>query len=505
MNLDKIAKMMPNSIAIKQGNNFISYSDLYKYTNCFAMLLNSSGVNRQDRVAILLDNSIEYIIAVYATLRCSCIFVPLAIDAPPDRLNTILLDCMPKIIVTDNKHFEKVQHIKDVVFVFVDNYEQKSKVGVYVYWKDYKDRNHLYIERYDPFDLAYIVYTSGSTGEPKGVAIAGSSLINFIESTLEEFNFNSSCKYISMLPFYFDGSFGGIFAPIAVGGSLIIYRKSVFMPKKLINVLISENITFFGCTPALFSLLMENLNSDNVNALSLKIISIGADFISKHSVKTFFEIFKNVRLFNRYGPTEATSIVSSYEVSRSDIYNDNQIPIGKPNKNTFFIALDSNFVKVKQGQVGELYIGGIQLMNSYWNDIETSQKAFYIDDKYGKLYKTGDMVTFDTENNYILLGRNNKMIKRNGFRVFINEIERKILESETVSKCVCDDIQGKLLAIVVPVSDNYSKSSLLDFISKKLPYYMIPNEILDIDEFIYNSNGKVDIKKSIELAHRNFN
>lgn len=489
------AKKYPNKCAVVCKNKSITFIELKNQVDAFAAMLHDKKVNKGARVAILLENSIEYIICIYGALKYGAIFVPLPYESPDERNLTIIKNCEPEVVITDCKTMERLSnHINNCNIPHIVTLERNDK---YVFWEDFINEKKEFIELYNPRDIAYIVYTSGSTGEPKGVAVCNDSLLNMIMRTNEVFKFNENTRYLSMLPFCFDGVFGGIFCPIAVGGCLVLFRVPLITPKLLYNKAVSERITFFGCTPSLFVLLMQYLDRERAKKMNIKIISIGGDFIPKEHVKVFFEVFDDVKLFNRYGPTETTSVVSSYEIVSSDLDRDTSFPIGKPVRNVTFYAFNDKNVLIKPGEKGELFIGGIQLMKEYWRDAELTNSVFiYYNGE--KLYRSNDYVTVDAQGQYILLGRSNNMIKRNHYRVFLSEIENALLKCPGVQESICVLDNEILYAFIIrKASPQFNEKTILSKISKYLPNYMIPNKIIIVDRFEFNSIGKVDQKKMI--------
>lgn len=500
-NLNKQAVLQPEKIAIKDDTKAITYRELIIEINEYKKILKDICRKKQKRIAIYLPNSIEYVISIYAILNCNSIFIPFPYDSPAIRVMEIAQDCKPEIIITNRKGYGEIFSVSDIKgckYILVDDKKRDLQENHREENQYEMDKLKLYQNKKHQNELAYIVYTSGSTGMPKGVVIRYNSLLNFIKNTIHTFSLNSMTNYISMLPFNFDGSFGGIFAPLWVGGTLIIYRRNIVMPHKLIQKLQQEKVNFFGCTPALFNVLVDFLDKQTAQELFLKTVSIGGDFIAKESVKRFYELFEGVKLYNRYGPTETTSVVSGYLIKKEDIYLNHPFPIGKPEKNNIFMALDENGKVIIPGKVGELYISGCQVMSGYWNDDILTSKVL-IDMNGSSYYKTNDFVTLTEEGEYILLGRQTNMIKRNGYRIFGKEIESYIMKIKGIYDCLCLEINKQIIAFCVQNKEcSCNVEMVFEQLKEMLPIYMIPNKIVFIDKLPFDSVGKIN-RRELEL------
>lgn len=500
----KYSDMFPDKTAVIKDDDSITYRNLYNKSVMFASGLKKIGVREQDRVAIIMDNSIEFIVSVYGILAANAVFVPVQYDCAVDRMMYFLNDCKPSIVITNTAIYEKLmENLRelDIKVILVDSADENTKV---MPWNSVlkAGASEEYTESFDPEKTAYIVYTSGSTGMPKGVKIKNKSLLNFIESTIEEFDFDNDTIYLSVLSFCFDGAFGGLFCPIAIGGILVIYRRKLITPKKLVSCIVKNNVTFFGCTPELFVVLIDELLREKPDRIPLKILSMGGDFIPKKYIKISFDVFPDIRLFNRYGPTEATSVVGSYEIMKNDTGNTLPIPIGHAVKNNEFYIYDSENDTFAKNGLGELYITGVQLFEGYWNDKELTKNSV-VEWNGKELYRSGDYVCTDDNGNLIMLGRNGSMIKRYGYRVFISEIEINILKTDMVKACACVETDDKkVVAFVTKKESEFSELALRSQMLENVPKYIIPDKFIVVPELIYTNHGKIDKNCMINKYYR---
>lgn len=501
----------PEKTAIKDKNGTITYSELESKANTFGLFLQKLGIQKGDRVAVYLDNSIEFIISIFAILKNAGMFVPLPYKAPAERIFTIVNDCAPKFVVTtshlidilrnvnDNGYVEHVVTTDGTGAITADDVEKKLPFSVHR-WSDFITEETSYFNENDSAkNLAYIIYTSGSTGKPKGVAIRHESLMNYTVSTIDSFGFTADTNNLCMSPFYFDGSLGSIFCTLLSGGCLTIYNPEIIVPRLFIKKLIEDRITHFGCTPGLFTTLVQNLTQEKAGLLSLKTVGLGGETCPKKYIKSLLEMVPNIRIFNRYGPTETTVIVSGYEITEKDVLDDKDVPIGKPLPNVYFYAFTPENKLIEPGETGELYVGGVQVMEGYWNDPELTSQVLRNDIIEGQtLYKTGDLVTCDAEGNYVFVARADDMVKRYGYRIYLSEIEKSLRELSCTEDCAVIPVKKnettEIAAFVVvkdkAVDEYVIKKKLLD----KIPQYMIPDMIRIIDEIPYTSIGKTDKK-----------
>jgi acyl-CoA synthetase (AMP-forming)/AMP-acid ligase II len=361
------------------------------------------------------------------------------------------------------------------------------------------DNDSYYINENDsPKNLAYIIYTSGSTGKPKGVAIRHESIMNYIEASSKIYGYDLNLNTINLNPFFFDGSLGSIFRTIFVGGYLYIFTPGLIIPKVLIRRLIDKKITHLGCTPALFKMLVKHINPQNKDSLCLKSIAVGGDTYPVEYLKKIIDLLPNVRFFNGYGPTETTVIVAGYELKKEDIDKKNEIPFGKSiNKNVRLYAFNNKGELIKPGEMGELYIGGIQVMAGYWNDKVLTDTVLKKDMIKGDiLYKTGDFVTIDEDDNYIFKGRMDDMIKKDGYRIYLSEIENALNDMSCIKESACITVRKgehiKIVAFIVLKDKNNSVNKIQDSLRKKIPEYMIPDSFKFLGDIPHTPIGKVD-------------
>jgi D-alanine--poly(phosphoribitol) ligase subunit 1 len=498
--------------AIEEKNAAISYRELEMIANKMAHFMERAGIGLGDRVAIYLDNSIDFIISIFAIFKLAAIYVPVNVKAPPDNINKILGDCIPKLIITDTKYLNNLSKadidLQPYLFLLtnrepVPDYTEEN--GHLFYWKNFIGLDGTYINyNTDPKNIAYIIYTSGSTGTPKGVAIRHESIMNFIEASAETYGFDEDTRVLNMTPFNFDGALGSIFRTILVGGYLFILNEKLLVPNHILKIMIDRKISHIGCTPGLFKHLVDFIDDSNKDLLSLKTLGVGGDVFPVNYMKKFVKLLPHVRLFNGYGPTETTVVVAGYEITKKDWDGSRKIPIGKPYRNVNFYTFNDDQCPIMPGEVGELYIGGIQVMEKYWNDAELTRAVLKNDIVAGDiLFKTGDLVILDNENNCFFMGRIDDMVKKKDYRIYLSEVENALNKLPNIKENCCVSVtnengEAEIIAAIV-LEHPETRITIIKELQKILPLYMIPDRIEFMDSLPQTVIGKADKIKLKEL------
>ena len=260
--------------------------------------------------------------------------------------------------------------------------------------------------------------------------------------------------------------------------------------------MIQHQVTHLACVPSFFKLFVHSIDGEKAAQLRLKTIGLGLEDCPKDYVARARKILPNTRIFNRYGPTETTVIVSGCEITDSILRNSQRIPIGCPHQNVTFHAFRDDGCLIEPGDVGELHIGGIQVMQCYWNDPALTRKHLLKDLVPGEIvYRTGDFVTKNSAGEYIFLGRVDQMIKRHGYRVYLTEISDALSRLAFVRDAACVASKASDLTTItafVVLSCEVSQQALRDELSGLLPAYMLPDRFVTVDTLPLNAVGKLD-------------
>lgn len=452
----------PESIALIYEKERITYKELYERAYLIALQLKNV---ENENIIIMLDNSIELITSIYGVLMSGNCYVPINTSTPIDRIRSIAKDCNCKYAIMRMKLIDDVNYL-DTKFVQID----KVKL----------------INKSRPNKLAYMIYTSGSTGAPKGVKIANCSLINYIWWAKTSYTLDEKV----IMPLYssiaFDLTVTTIFLPIICGGTIIIYKSS---GNEIIKIFKEDLVNIVKLTPAHLTL----VNELGITIENIKTLILGGEALKSCDVQKIVNINPEIRIFNEYGPTEATVGCMIYKYSPDD--KESVVSIGKPASNTNIYILDSKKRMNPIGVEGEMYIQGDCLSLGYNNLPEKNLESFFkipFSDKI--MYKSGDngILAFDLNIKYI--GRRDKQIKINGNRIELEEIENVASQLFDFKNVVVDVkyIYNNPNICLYYISENeYKPNYIMSKLRERLPNYMIPSRYVKVEYIPINKNGKV--------------
>lgn len=483
--VEKWALNTPDAIAVVCGSAHFTFAELNAFANQAAHHLLRRGIQKEDRVAVYAERSVEFIGSILGILKAGAAYIPIDPKEPKNRRDTILNELQPFAVFGANSSYSNELPFK---FIGFDEIASESTSNPSI---DLSGNQ-----------LAYIIFTSGSTGKPKGVEIEHQSLCDRVHWKNAKYSLTQLDSVLHTYSFIFDGAVINYFWPICFGAKLIISSsEEQYDSTALVSLINKHHVTVTDLLPSLLNGLLEDEQIGSCQ--SLRIVFSGGEALSGEIVKLFYQSL-SARLVNTYGPTEATVEASAFECSPSDnIYS--VVPIGRQiaGANLYILDKDKNIVPI--GVPGELYIGGKGLARGYFkNPLLTSEK--FIDQTFAshvqeRLYRTGDLVRYQANGNVEFLGRIDNQIKIRGFRVEIGEIEETLLQLDPIEKAVVairgDSLHKQLVAYVI-LSLKMPKSSLLQlvkhYLSNRLPAYMIPQNVVIVDRFPTLPNGKVSYK-----------
>jgi len=307
--------------------------------------------------------------------------------------------------------------------------------------------------------------------------------------------------------FHFDGSYGLVLPALVAGGTLFVPRREdILFPKRFYQFVVDEQITFTSFSPSYLRLVLGARQVDRLAGSSLRVLLLGGEECVAADVGRLWSVLPEVRVFNRYGPTETTIAVTTYEVAPEDVQS-GWAPIGTPHRGTDFVLLDEDGRLIdRDGVPGELFIGGEQLMHGYWGDEELSRRVLRDDVVPGRtLYKTGDLVCRDASGRYLYMGRLDDVIKRNGVRISLAEVARVFRDAPgvTASTCALVDIGGSPgIAAFVEAPADVTVADLFTTAENRLPPAMLPDEVHIVGAIPMTPQGKVDRRRLLAATGR---
>ena len=477
---------IPNAIALKFGNQSLTYAELNKKANQLAHYLSNQGIGSDISVGICLERSLEMVIGLLGILKAGGAYVPIDPHYPVERISYMLKDAGVKLLVTKQTFATILGDNQQMIYIdqdwaMIDKYPSFNL----------PHRNHL-------LDLAYIIYTSGSTGQPKGVAVTHR---NALHSTVARFTYYADAVkvYLLLSSFAFDSSVAGIFWTFGQGGCLCLPSEEDSKdPTALIDLIEHQHVSHLLALPSLYAML---LKQPMEKLISLTTAIVAGEVCATEVVKQHFTVLPHVKLHNEYGPTEGTVWSSVYQANVDDL--NRALSIGRSVSHVQLYILDNAFNPVPVGVTGELYVGGEGVVRGYLHRPELTAEHFVPDpfqNNGNRLYKTGDLARYRSDGTIEFLGRIDHQVKIRGFRIELGEIEAQIFAHCDVKDVVVlarEDRLGdkRLIAYLV---ENKLGSLQLDSLKlqlkQMLPNYMIPNTFVILDALPLNANGKVDRK-----------
>ena len=503
--LSASAQRAPEHVAVRDGARSINYGELDRRSNRLANLLSAGGTAPRDRVALYLDKSIESLVAIYAVLKAGATYVPFDPHAPPARLAYMASDAGTRVVLTSSA---KAAQSDDLL---VDARGVESLVVLDAEAAAVAQPAHAVrlLGNSDidaapdtapdiaqsPDDLAYILYTSGSTGEPKGVMLSHANALAFVDWAVGEFAVRADDRLSSHAPLHFDLSVFDLFAAAHAGATLVLVPQTTAMfPARLKQFIDAEGLTVWYSVPSALTLLLTRGGVTHGAFPALRTILFAGEVFPMKYLVRLMELLPHVRFANLYGPTE-TNVCTWYEVPRYPPGDaPAAIPIGKPIAGVDAFPVDDAGRRVSRGEVGELYVRGPTVMHGYWGDAERSARTLF-QENGSHVYRTGDLVQEADDGNFLFLGRRDAQIKSRGYRIELGDIEAALYDHPAVVECaaiaVPDDVVTNRIKAVLVTREPTEEVALVEHCRTRLPRYMIPELFEFRDELPKSSTGKI--------------
>jgi amino acid adenylation domain-containing protein len=508
--LQDSAKLHPDATAVIDRERSLTYVELNKRSAQLANLLLELGISRGDRVGLYLDKSLESLVGIYGILKAGAVYVPLDPNAPCARLAYIAANCDIRCMVTDEGKIGSLPEllaagapVRDLV---VPNGSPEVvgdiHAGVDVHGPaalDSQPESDPSVESIDS-DLAYILYTSGSTGLPKGVMLSHLNGLAFVNWAVEEFELRPEDRLSSHAPLHFDLSIFDIFAAAGVGAAVVLVPpETSYFPVEVVRFIEANRITVWYSVPSILSMLTMRGNLGVGNLPSLRSILFAGEVFPTKYLRRLMSLLPHVRFCNLYGPTE-TNVCTFYEVPSLPEDETKPIPIGRAIANVEVFALTDSGALAAGDEVGELLVRGNTVMQGYWGDPDRTARGLVANPVSAELsdltYRTGDLVRRLPDGNYDLLGRRDHQIKSRGYRIELGEIETTLYSHPDVLECaviaVPDDLVTNRIKAFVVVQNELDEKTLVRICAERLPHYMIPEQFDFCAELPKTSTGKIN-------------
>lgn len=477
----------PQRIALRNGSQSVRYGELRDAIYVVSRQLLAAGVRSGDCVAVLTEQPVDAIVSFLGVMNVGAAYLPLDGNLPSDRQQHLLETAKVRCCVVPQATAHDLP---------VETIEFGSTVDV-------PEKNPVGSSMYPPTDPAYVIFTSGSTGRPKGVAVSRGNLA-YSTQVRDEFYREPVERFFLVSPLTFDSSVAGIYWTLSRGGTVILPDGPVIDASGVRAAIETEGVTHLLCIPSLWNLLLEKSTVGQL--ATLETVIVAGEACSRGLAARHHQLLPAARLYNEYGPTEATVWCSAHEVLKADASD--TVPIGKAIPGSTIHLLDERQQPVGEGVEGEIYVSGPGVAIGYVGDPVRTSERFLPDpfaSKPTRMYRTGDFGRLRSDGNIIYAGRRDGQVKVRGHRIEIEEVEGVLSEHPEIKEAAVaaweHSAGSSLVSFVVPVNGHCPGSNeLKTFAAARLPSYMLPQRSVRCDVLPRTRHGKIDRGQLIRLA-----
>ena len=481
------APKCPDKIAYSDGEVSLSFKQVYEQSRAVGSFLISRGVYKKP-VVIFMRRGPKEIAAFLGTVAGGCFYVPVDEEMPVGRIQLILDNVKSPVIICDKDTVEAAKSFnlnggEIVLYEEVTTFSENAEA-----------LDRIYRAAIDT-DPIYIVFTSGSTGIPKGVAACHRSVIDYIEQLSEILSFNENTVFGNQTPLYFDASLKEIYPTLKFGATAYIIPKKLFsIPTALVEYLNEHKINTICWVVSALTMVSAFGTFKELKPQYLKTVAFGSELFPVKQLRLWQEAVPEAKFTNLYGPTECTGMCCYYHVER-DFADNELIPVGRPFPNREILLLKEGNVLAGEGEEGEICVRGTAVTLGYYNDPERTAKAFVqnpLNTAYPELiYRTGDIGRYNEAGELVFVSRLDHQIKHMGHRVELGEVEVNIamLPGVQMAACLYDSAKKKIVLYYV---GTMTEAELASEARPKLPRYMLPNKIIKLDEMPLTANRKIN-------------
>jgi amino acid adenylation domain-containing protein len=506
--LNDTAALYSEKIAVTDGHIAITFGELAAFSDHLAHFLIKLGVTRGDHVAYYLKRSSACLPATVGIMKAGAAYIPLDQKTPGERWRQIIDDATPQVLLCDHHTLAETlvrtgTLTNPLLIVCLSPREDRFISGESVYYREDIENTTVsaVLPKGAPDDVAYTLYTSGSTGAPKGVMVTHGNIRNYIDWALSYFNITVEDRILATAPFYFDMSTFDIFCMLASGATLYIATEDILLfPERLARLIESNGITLWKGVSSLLMYMSRAGVLRPGRMPSLHTVIFAGEPLAAQYLVNWMKNLPDISFFNGYGPTEATGVSLCYHVDHLPEPSQS-IPIGQPCKGARVAVMGEDGLPVKPGEVGELIIAGPCLAKGYLNDPEKTRRSFTspppgcgLEDR---VYWTGDLVRQTPEGDYVFVSRKDYQVKWMGYRIELAEIETNLSSHPKVRDvAVLLEQSGSEglteLAAYIESEADTDFSDLRIYLEKRVPSYMIPKRFIRVDTLPRNDRGKID-------------
>lgn len=484
--LEKTVCRLPDKVAFANESEGLTFGQVYDKSRAIGSFLHKNGFYNKP-VVVFMKKHPNTICAFFGVIYSGNYYVPLDEEMPRHRIELIFKTLDPQAIICDEDTREIVGSFDFNGDVYLYDEISRSQIDVAAL-------SEIRTKQIDT-DPIYIVFTSGSTGVPKGVMACHRSVIDYIEHLCDVLKFNEDTVFGNQTPLYFDACLKEVYPTLKYGATTYIIPKQLFMfPIKLVEFLNRFKINTVCWVVSALTMISGFRTFETVIPEHLHTVAFASEVFPIKQFNLWRAALPNARFINLYGPTEVTGICCYYEVDR-EFALDETLPVGRPFKNTDIILLDENNKVPPKGEQGEICVRGTCLTLGYYKNKEKTDEAFVqnpLNDLYPELiYRTGDIGRYNERGELVFMSRKDYQIKHMGHRIELGEIEVIVNMHPDVSTSCCIFDNDKKKIVLYYVGDIEAKD-ITAYIKEKLPRYMIPNMVKQLETMPLTPNGKIN-------------
>lgn len=485
--LEETVRKYPDKTAFANESMGMTFREVYDASRNIGTCLLKKGYQKEP-VVIYMKKHPHMIAAFWGAVYSGCFYVPMDEEMPAFRIDLIFRNLKPRAVICDETTSEQMKEFRDFdgeVLLYDEIAGESADPGLLGAVR----------EAAIDTDPIYIVFTSGSTGVPKGVAACHRSVIDYVENLTEVLQISEKSILANQAPLYFDACLKELFSSLKCGATTYLTPRSLFMfPVKLVEFLNEYKINTVCWVVSALTMISSTKTFDKIIPKYLHTVAFGSEVFPIRQFRLWKEALPDARFINLYGPTEATGMSCYYEVDR-DFEEGEAIPIGRPFKNTEILLLDENNKVPRAGDPGEICIRGTALTLGYYGDYEKTDEVFVQNplNRYyhERIYRTGDIGMRNERGELVFLSRKDHQIKHMGHRIELGEIEVHVNRIEGVRSACCIYDKEKEKITLFYTGDIEAKELVVS-LRKTLPRYMAPNLVYVLEEMPLTANGKID-------------
>lgn len=484
--LTETVKRVPDKIAYSDGTDSMSFREVFDQSRSIGTWLHQEGIYKEP-VVIFMEKHPKTVTAFLGTVAGGCFYVPVDREMPQARIDLILKNVDAKVIICDENTLEVAKKLS--FHGRIITYNEICNIR-----PDEAALQKIYDATVDT-DPIYIVFTSGSTGIPKGVTGNHRCVINYIDQLSDILRFGEDTVFGNQTPLYFDASMKEIYPTLKFGATAYLIPRELFLfPVKLVEFLNQYQINTICWVVSALTMISAFNTFKTILPMYLKTVAFMGEVFPIKQFNCWKDALPDVDFVNLYGPTEGTGVCCYYRV-KEKLAPEEVMPAGRPFKNTEIILLNEKNEQVQDGEEGEICIRGASLTPGYYNDPERTD-AVFVQNPLNKafpekIYKTGDIGRYNEAGELVFVSRKDYQIKHMGHRIELGEIEVNVdmVDGVSMSCCIYDRNKNKI--VLYYMGENSEKDMAVS-LKEKLPRYMVPNRIIKLEKMPLTANGKID-------------